>query len=44
MCIDLLVPQSVDALFQEYGNAVDAFRNGADTFRTVIYGIKNSLT
>ena len=40
LCIDLLVSQSVDALFQEYGNAVDAFRNGADAFRTVIYGIE----
>ncbi len=41
MCIHLLVTQSVDALFQEYGNAVDAFCNGADAFRTVIYGIES---
>ena len=40
--IDLLVSQSVDTFFQKYGNAVDAFCNGADTFRTVIYGIEAS--
>ena len=40
LCIDLLVSQFVDGFLQIYGNAVDAFGNGAYAFRPVIYGVE----
>ena len=40
LVIHLFVSQFFDTLFQICGDAVDAFCNGVNTFRTVVHGVK----